>query len=83
MARNKIEDLRDHLFAQLERLNDEELKGDELAAECKRAKAVAEISKEIVESSKVEVDFLKITGALKGSTYFSELNPKNLLPNAD
>ena len=45
---NKLSDLNNHLFAQLERLGDEELKGDELATEITRAKAVSDIAEQII-----------------------------------
>ena len=50
MPRNTLGDLNNHLFAQLERLSDEDLQGEQLREEIIRAKAVASIAKEIVES---------------------------------
>lgn len=62
MAKNKINDLRDHLFAQLERLGDESVKPESMYSEIERAKAIAEVAKVIVESAKAETDFLHKIG---------------------
>lgn len=59
MARNKMSDLNDHLFAQLERLGDEELKGEEMENEIKRARAISEISKQVVEGAKTTILAIK------------------------
>ena len=56
MARNKINDLRDHLFETLERLKDGDIDID-------TAKTMAEVSQVIINSAKVEVDYIRITGA--------------------
>jgi hypothetical protein len=53
MARNKIEDLRDHLFEIIEMLKEGDMELD-------KAKAIAEIAQVIVNSAKVEVDFIKV-----------------------
>ena len=53
MARNKIEDLRNHLFEVIELLKDGEI-------EIEKAKTIADISQVIVNSAKVEVDFMKV-----------------------
>lgn len=47
MTRNKQIDLDNHLFAELERLGDESLKGDELKDEINRAKAIAGVASQI------------------------------------
>jgi hypothetical protein len=48
--KNKLVDLNNHLFAQLERLSDEELKGDELEEEIARAKAITVVSNQIIQN---------------------------------
>jgi hypothetical protein len=47
MARNKITDLNDHLFAQLERLGDEDMTAERLDIEQRRTKAISEISRQV------------------------------------
>ena len=47
---NKLSDLNNHLFAELERLSDEELNEDELKSEISRARAITSVSKQIIEN---------------------------------
>jgi hypothetical protein len=67
MARNKIEDLRNHLFATLEALQDEEK-----PMEIDRAKTIADVAQVIVNSAKIEVDFIKATGRSQGTGFIPE-----------
>ena len=46
---NKLSDLNNHLFAEIERLSDEELNEDELKSEIDRARAITSVSKQIIE----------------------------------
>jgi hypothetical protein len=62
--KNKIDDLRNHLFETLEALKDEEK-----PMELDRARAIADVSRVIVDSAKVEVDFLKVTGGLRSTGF--------------
>lgn len=57
--KNKIEDLRNHLFATLEGLTDVDNPMD-----LERAKAVADVAQVIINSAKVEVDFISKTGGI-------------------
>ena len=70
--KNKIEDLRNHLFVTIESLLDKDEPMD-----IERAKAVAEVAQVIVNSAKVEVDFIAKTGAV-GSGFINEEKVKKL-----
>lgn len=50
MAKTKIIDLNEHLFAQLERLGDEDLKGDALKEEISRSASVTEVAEKIIRA---------------------------------
>lgn len=58
--RNKITDLNDHLFAQLERLGDEELTGEALETEITRAKAISDVSGKIIDNAKLALEATKL-----------------------
>ena len=49
--RNTLGDLNLHLFSQLERLSDESLEGDKLKEEMERAKSIAIISSQIIQTN--------------------------------
>ena len=51
--KNNLIDLNNHLFAQLERLGNESLKGEKLEEEITRSKAVSQISKDVVSNASV------------------------------
>ena len=59
MPKNKMEDLRNHLFATLEALTDEENTMD-----IERAEAIVKVAQVLVNSAKVEVDFQKVVGGI-------------------
>lgn len=51
MTKNKLTDLNNHLFAELERLGDEDLKGEDLQEELGRAKGIAQISSQVIQNA--------------------------------
>lgn len=72
--KNKISDLRDHMFAALERLGAEDLNPDDLEKEIQRSRAISDIGKVIVESAKTEIMFAKLTGDIEqGSKKYLEI----------
>lgn len=58
-TRNKMVDLNNHLFEQLERLNDEELSQEQLEKEVSRSKAMTDVSQNIIENAKLALDVAK------------------------
>jgi hypothetical protein len=57
MARNTLQDLRDHLFATLEALSDAEK-----PMEIERAKAICSTAQTIIDTARVEVKYIEVTG---------------------
>ncbi len=68
MAKNTLSDLNDHLFAQLERLGDEDLTQEQLKEEMERAKAINGVAKNIIDNAKT---------ALEGAMFSYEKLPSN------
>lgn len=64
--KNKLEDLRNHLFATLEALQDEEKPMD-----VSRAKAISEVSQTLINSAKMEIQYLEVTNQRSGSSFFA------------
>jgi hypothetical protein len=57
--KNTLGDLNNHLFAQLERLGDEDLKGEELKEEMERAKSISVVARQIIDNASLVLDAQK------------------------
>lgn len=57
--KNTLGDLNNHLFAQLERLGEEDLKGDQLTEEIERAKAITQVANQIISNGKLVLEAIK------------------------
>lgn len=64
--KNKLGDLNNHLFAELERLGDEDLKGEELKEEINRARAIQRIGHVIVENAELGLKVLRYASESMG-----------------
>jgi len=53
--KNKLADLNNHLFMQLERLSDEDLTKDKLEHEVARSKAIVDVSDQIVSGADLQL----------------------------
>lgn len=58
-TKNKMINLNDHLFEQLERINDDALTEDALKKEIARAKAMTSIASQIIQNARVSVEAAK------------------------
>ena len=70
MAKDKIQDLRHHLFETIEMLKDKEM-------DITTAKAIAEVSQVIINTAKVEVQFLREMGSNRHTGFMQLENKEN------
>jgi predicted transcriptional regulator len=71
MAQNKLSDLNNHLFAQLERLGDEDLTPDQLKVEVERSKSINIIARNIIDNAKTSLEGVRIA---------YEYSPRDTMP---
>ena len=69
--KNRIEDLRNHLFATLEALQDKDTPMD-----IERAKAIAGVAQVLIDSAKVEVALVNAIGERARSEFFGSVKPE-------
>ncbi len=60
--KNKLGDLDNHLFAAMERLNDESLSIEDIEREAKRADALVDMADKIIENSRTKLAAAKLWG---------------------
>lgn len=65
-----MSDLRDHLFEALEMV-----KSDDMTIE--KARGICDIAQTIINTAKVEVDFIRAMGGVKGSEFMQLENGKS------
>lgn len=61
--KNKLSDLNDHLFAQLERLSDENLTPQKLDGEHKRSMAIVSVADKIIRTASLKLEAAKLIAA--------------------
>ena len=66
-TKNRIDDLRNHLFETLEALKDKDEPMD-----LDRARTVADVARVLIDSAKVEVEFLKVTGGVNSTGFLPD-----------
>ena len=54
--KNKLTDLNDYLFAQLERLGDESIKPEQVKIEIERSRAIVDVADKIVSNARLQLD---------------------------
>jgi hypothetical protein len=59
-VKNKLADLNNHLFMQLERLSDEDLSAEQIETEVSRAEAIVSVSEQIVKGVQLQLSAVKI-----------------------
>jgi hypothetical protein len=65
---NKLSDLNNHLFAEIERLGDEDLTGEKLTEEIDRAKAVCSVAGQIISNGRLVLAAIEFAESFPGKT---------------
>ena len=74
--KNKLSDLNNHLFAQLERLSDEAMTAEQIDVEAKRGEAIVAVADQIIRNASLQIQAAKLV-----SEYGS--NPEPYLPQIE
>ena len=75
MAKNKITDLRDHLFEIIELLKDDE----QTNMTIEKAKAISDVAQVIINTAKLETDYIRATDGIRRTNYETKFLTQNLL----
>lgn len=70
--KNKLTDLNDHLFAQLERLGDESLTQEQVTLEVQRSEAIVSVAEQIVRNADIQLKAVHVI-ATHGDRFRSQL----------
>lgn len=65
--KNKLVDLNNHLFAQLERLGDENLSAEQIEQEIKRTDAIVDVSNQIVRNAELSLKAASLVAEYGGN----------------
>ena len=68
-----LNDLNMHLFAEMERLDDEEIKGDDLQAEINRADAMSKVADQINKNGALALKAITVKNEYGSDTSMPEL----------
>jgi len=79
-VKNKLADLNDHLFAQLERLGDEDLTPEQIENEAKRADAIVSVAEQVIRNADLQ---LKAASLLASNGYHFEPHLQTIAPGAE
>ena len=77
--KNKLIDLNNHLFEQMERLNDEDLSEEKFKKEIESAKAMTGIAQNIIQNGKLMLDSMKFVDETGYGSGEVTINPKTLI----
>lgn len=75
MTKNKLTDLNDHLFAQLERLSDETLTVEDIAQEVTRTDALVKVSEQIINNANLVLRSAALVAEHSGKGTFEHMLP--------
>ena len=70
--KNRLADLNDHLFAQLERLSDEDMSTEKIEDEVKRADAMVKVADKIVDNARLNLQACELV-AKHGDRFMKHL----------
>lgn len=79
--KNRLTDLNDILFAQLERLTDDELTAEQVAAEVARTQSVVQVADRIVDTARLQLDGARFLAEKSGTGGTKQLPASLGLPS--